>query len=55
MYEASLVELKWPEVKNMVNTFFIEKGYIQDETDDQILFLSLEDGSLNWVDKKYIK
>lgn len=46
---ANLVKIEWPDTK------FIEEGYIQEDHDEEILFHSLFDGTVNWVPKQYIK
>lgn len=46
---AKLIKLLWPDTKQ------VESGYVEGENDEAILFRSLDDGSVNWVPKKYIK
>lgn len=43
------VFVEWADTKH------IEEGTQLDESDTEILFKSIEDGTVNWVPKQYIK
>jgi hypothetical protein len=48
---GEVITLKWPEGK----VYFEEKGKILDVVEQEILFHSDFDGTINWVPKKYVK